>query len=416
MFVSPAVTTFRTTFWPARAWPATASSNTANPTIPYRSHRMVDLPSLRWPGRVGTPGPSAPRLDFKETAWIWEAVIWARSVVTLPLTAPYRPTAAWAGRGLYASPETAVNRRYPTESPREGRSDLAAPDGADRAVYPRTEELPSANDDWRFPVLSCPARLAARPRTEEIMLDFLVQGNLVLPDGVLRAGPSGVPGGRVAGIYAARARFAGGGGDRDARGCLVYPGMVDAHVHCRKHGAESGAGHPGRGGRRRDHHRGDALRTRAPGSTGPTRSARKWGRSPRHAGWTWRCWPPARSARRPRRWRRLVREGACGFKLSLYETHPDRFPRIDDDVLWQLLPEIARHGVPVGFHAENDRIIEDLIARARQEGRTSPLAHPETRPPASETLAVLKLLELAYWTKVKLHIFHASPAPLPWSW
>jgi allantoinase len=104
----------------------------------------------------------------------------------------------------------------------------------------------------------------------------------------------------------------------------------------------------------------------------------------------------------------LVREGACGFKMSVYETDPDRFPRIDDHILWQVLPAIAKSGVPVGFHGEIDLIIEDLIARARRAGRTDPLAHYETRPPASETLAILKLLELAYWTKVKLHIFHTS--------
>jgi allantoinase len=62
----------------------------------------------------------------------------------------------------------------------------------------------------------------------------------------------------------------------------------------------------------------------------------------------------------------------------------------------------------VGFHGEIDLIIEDLIARAKRAGRTQPMAHYETRPPASETLAILKLLELAYWTKVKLHVFHTS--------
>jgi len=104
----------------------------------------------------------------------------------------------------------------------------------------------------------------------------------------------------------------------------------------------------------------------------------------------------------------LVREGACGFKMSVYETDPNRFPRIDDHVLWQVLPAIAKSGVPVGFHGEIDLIIEDLIARAKRAGKTDPLAHYETRPPVSETLAILKLLELAYWTKVKLHVFHTS--------
>ncbi len=104
----------------------------------------------------------------------------------------------------------------------------------------------------------------------------------------------------------------------------------------------------------------------------------------------------------------LVELGTCGFKLSAYETDPYRFPRIDDDVLWKVLPELAKTGLPVGFHAENDIIIEALMAKFKEEGKTYPKAHCETRPPISETLAVSKLLEFAYWTKFSLHIYHNS--------
>lgn len=104
----------------------------------------------------------------------------------------------------------------------------------------------------------------------------------------------------------------------------------------------------------------------------------------------------------------IVSMGACGFKMSVFETDPDRFPRIETDTLWDVFPILAEKNIPVGFHAEDDRLITSLIKRYRDSGRIDALAHCESRPPVSETLAALKLLELAYWTKVPLHLYHVS--------
>jgi allantoinase len=49
-----------------------------------------------------------------------------------------------------------------------------------------------------------------------------------------------------------------------------------------------------------------------------------------------------------------------------------------------------------------------LIRKYRQDKKIYPKAHCETRPPISETLAVLKLLELSRWTGVRLHLYHVS--------
>jgi len=240
------------------------------------------------------------------------------------------------------------------------------------------------------------------------MLDLLVMGDLVLDHGVVRSGAVGVVGGKVAGIYAAPGAAPVGAETVDAAGCLIYPGMVDAHVHCHSSQAET-----------------MELATQAAAAGGVTTILdmpydigapvttvdifRKKVTEIRQAARVdVAMLATLRKQAEPDEVAPLVREGACGFKLSVYETDPQRFPRIDDHVLWRVLPEIARWGVPVGFHGEIDLIIEDLIARAKREGRIDPLAHYETRPPASETLAVLKLLELAYWSKVKLHIFHTS--------
>jgi allantoinase len=240
------------------------------------------------------------------------------------------------------------------------------------------------------------------------MLDLLVTGDLVLGHGVARDGAVGVLDGRVAGLYASAGAAPAARETVDASGCLVYPGMVDAHVHCHSNQAET-----------------IELATQAAAAGGVTTILdmpydigapvntveifrRKVAEIRRVARVDVAMLATLRKQAEAAEVAPLVREGACGFKMSVYETDPDRFPRIDDHVLWQVLPEIARHGVPVGFHGEIDLIIEDLMARAKREGRTDPLAHYETRPPVSETLAILKLLELAYWTKVKLHIFHTS--------
>jgi allantoinase len=240
------------------------------------------------------------------------------------------------------------------------------------------------------------------------MLDLLLKGDVVLGHGVVRNGAVGVIDGKVAGIYGAPTAAPPAAEAVDASGCLVYPGMVDAHVHCHSNQAET-----------------IELATQAAAAGGvttildmpydigaPVNTVEIFREKVKL------IWQVARvdvamlaTLRKQAEADEvapLVREGACGFKMSVYETDPNRFPRIDDHVLWQVLPEIARHGVPVGFHGEIDLIIEDLMARAKRAGRTDPLAHYETRPPASETLAILKLLELAYWTKVKLHVFHTS--------
>jgi allantoinase len=240
------------------------------------------------------------------------------------------------------------------------------------------------------------------------MLDVLVKGDVVLGHGVVRNGAVGVSVGKVVGIYAGSSAAPAAAETVDASDCLIYPGMVDAHVHCHSSQAET-----------------IELATQAAAAGGVTTILdmpydigapvntveffrNKVEEIRRVARVDVAMLATLRKQAEADEVAPLVREGACGFKMSVYETDPNRFPRIDDHVLWQVLPEIARHGVPVGFHGEIDLIIEDLIARAKRAGRTYPLAHYETRPPASETLAILKLLELAYWTKVKLHVFHTS--------
>ncbi len=239
-------------------------------------------------------------------------------------------------------------------------------------------------------------------------LDLVVKGDLILQHGIAKNAAVGVKDGVITALHSStETPFAKE--TIDARGFLVFPGGVDSHVHSYSIVGVEGFEHS----------------TPAAAAGGVTTFIEM----PYDAGAT--TTTPEALQEKIQRVKRLamvdvallatlkkngpldvidplVDMGACGFKLSLFETDPNRFPRIGDGMLWKALPIIAAHGLPVGFHAENDEIIFQLIAEYQKEGKTYPKAHCETRPPISETLAVLKLLELAYWTGAPLHIYHVS--------
>ena len=105
----------------------------------------------------------------------------------------------------------------------------------------------------------------------------------------------------------------------------------------------------------------------------------------------------------------LVGAGAAAFKLSTFETHPERFPRIPDNQLLDGFASVAAAGGMVGVHAENDEMVVAGIAAQRASGFGSdPLAHSRSRPPVVEHEAIGRVLEIARATGVRLHICHVS--------
>lgn len=104
----------------------------------------------------------------------------------------------------------------------------------------------------------------------------------------------------------------------------------------------------------------------------------------------------------------IAAAGACGFKISLFDTDRRRFPRISDAELIDALTAIADTGCTVCVHAENNEMVKALIARYRDEAPRDPLAHCRSRPPASESMAVLTALEAASYAGAQLHLCHLS--------
>lgn len=238
-------------------------------------------------------------------------------------------------------------------------------------------------------------------------LDLLIKGNLVLPEAMAPNYAVGVLDGKIAGIFKEQ-DVPPAEQCIDAGNQLIFPGIVDAHVHSYsnlheqfEHSTAAAAAGGVTTIVEMPYDQG------APVSTTEVFNA-KIEMIRQHAQVDVALLATLSKQGNSEVIKPLSDLGACGFKLSAFETDPERFPRIDDDVLLEVLPLIAETGLTVGFHAENDVIIESLIARYRKEGKTYPKAHCETRPPVSETTSVIKLLELAYWTGVALHIFHVS--------
>lgn len=106
----------------------------------------------------------------------------------------------------------------------------------------------------------------------------------------------------------------------------------------------------------------------------------------------------------------LAAAGISAFKLSTYEYDAVRFPRIDHPTMVEAFAEIAKTGLPVAVHNEDQELVERLTAEAKAAGNTSPIWHCRTRPPLAETMADLEIFEIGLQTGAHVHIAHSSLA------
>jgi allantoinase len=239
------------------------------------------------------------------------------------------------------------------------------------------------------------------------VLDLVVSGRYALPGGRIEEGEIGVVEGRIAAL-AAPGLLEGGERIDAPAGHLILPGHVDAHVH-------TGSA-PGEGVAR-------ATATAAAG--GVTTIVDMPYDDPE----------PANTLRR---FEQKVAEveaealvdvalyatiapsggldeiaplhaaGAAAFKVSTFETHPVRFPRVPDGELLLAMAICAQQGALVCFHPENDDIVRRLSEQLAAEGRTDPMAHADARPPVAESEAAGRALELGLATGCRTHLCHVS--------
>ncbi len=237
--------------------------------------------------------------------------------------------------------------------------------------------------------------------------DLLVIGNVVTPAGIVEGGAVAVVDGRIDQVLA-KAERAEATERIAAPGCWILPGAIDPHVHCFSSPTE-----------------GFANATRAAAAGGATTIIempydagapvvsrdvldRKKDLLQREALVDVALLGTIRKTDGVREIGGLVDGGVCGFKLSMFETDPQRFPRIADGDLLEAFRQIGQAGLTVGVHAEDGEIIYPLMAEYEAAGKRYPRAHCETRPPVSETASVALALELAAQAEARLHIYHAS--------
>jgi len=72
------------------------------------------------------------------------------------------------------------------------------------------------------------------------------------------------------------------------------------------------------------------------------------------------------------------------------------------------LKEIAETGLRIGFHAENNEIMQHLIRKFKAEGRKDWQAHVDSRPALAECESIQRMGLFARAIGTKIHIFHLS--------
>jgi allantoinase len=194
----------------------------------------------------------------------------------------------------------------------------------------------------------------------------------------------------------------------DATGAYVLPGAIDAHVHCYSYNGEGMFA---------------ATRAAAAGGvttivempydeTAPVKNVDRLNEKRQivadeavtDVALLGTLWPGGG-------WREagpMADAGAVGFKVSLFHTHPDRFPRVDDSELLDTMSAVTDVNRTLCVHAENNEVVQHLSKIEAKSNPYDPLTHIRTRPPVSESLGVLTAMEIARDRGTKLHLCHMS--------
>lgn len=194
----------------------------------------------------------------------------------------------------------------------------------------------------------------------------------------------------------------------DATGLYVLPGVIDGHVHFREPGLEYKE--DWRTGSTAAAHGGVTTVIEMPNTKPKTDTPENVALKRRLAeeksfvdfGIIGLLVQDSVPALRP-----MAEAGVVGFKCFLGETIGN-IPAPDDGMMLDGLREIAATGRRIGFHAENNEIMQHLIRKLKAEGRTDPLAHVDSRPAIAEVESIQRMGLYARHTGTKIHIFHLS--------
>src|SRR6266513_4781244 len=105
--------------------------------------------------------------------------------------------------------------------------------------------------------------------------------------------------------------------------------------------------------------------------------------------------------------RQLINEGVMSFKMFM--AYPGVF-LVDDATIFRAMSAAGERGGLICMHAENGIVINEIIKRALEQGRTAPKWHALSRPTIAEAEGVHRAIAIAEMAESPLYIVHLSCA------
>lgn len=239
------------------------------------------------------------------------------------------------------------------------------------------------------------------------MTDLVVRGGTVVTSESAVIADIAIEDGRISAIAP---ELPGAAREISARGLIVFPGLIDIHVHFNEPGRTEWEG-GGSGSRALAAGGGtmffDMPLNSSPCTIGPAEFDQKRAALERSSVTDFALWGgivPGNNGALVE----LAGRGAIGFKAFMADSGLPEFPRSDDLTLYEGMREAARLGLPVAVHAESDELIKSLAARATAAGPAGIREYLNSRPVLAEVAAIQRAALLAAETGVKLHLVHVS--------
>ncbi|MCB1049482.1 MAG: dihydropyrimidinase [Acidobacteria bacterium] len=103
--------------------------------------------------------------------------------------------------------------------------------------------------------------------------------------------------------------------------------------------------------------------------------------------------------------KKLADDGVTSYKLFM--AYPGVL-YVDDGTIFRAMRKAGEDGTVICMHAENGIVIDEIVKRARAEGKTAPKYHALTRPTRMEAEGVHRAISIAEVAGVPVYIVHLS--------
>lgn len=240
------------------------------------------------------------------------------------------------------------------------------------------------------------------------MFDLIVRGAMPVRPDALYPSDLAVADGQIAAVapeLSGPARQ-----EINATGLLLFPGLIDVHVHFNEPGRTYWEGF-GPGSRALAAGGGTCCFDMPLNSSPPVLDrhglAAKWAAGEASSAVDFGLWGglvPGNEAALAE----LAEGGVIGLKAFLCDSGLSEFPAADDLTLYEGMRTAAALGLPVAVHAESDPIIRRLTQRIQAQGGRGIADYLASRPVLAELEAVQRALLMARETGARLHIVHVS--------